>query len=47
MVRIAIEILKIAINLQKIYVIMVIIKEDYIYADLKNHRRRRRDQSRA
>ena len=45
MVRIARDIFKIAINLQKIYDIMIIIKEDYIYADLKNHRRRWRDQS--
>lgn len=37
MVKIAIDIFKIAINKQKIYVIIIIIKEDYTYADLKNH----------
>ena len=47
MVRIARDIFKIAINLQKIYDIMITIKEDYNYADLKNHRRRRRNQIRA
>lgn len=38
MVRIAIVLLKNAINMQKIYVIINLYKEDCNYAYLKNHR---------